>query len=237
MCNPTLALIGVSMAMTAAGTVTSSQAADSAREASTNAVNAAVLKQGQHQQVEQQLFQNSLNQNNPDLVKANAAAATGQRMAELTTGGGVKGVDLLPGQDGNTSSATKAAISQHSGVAQGQLQQEAQGRASLGGLNDAFRALAIGTQPNADRIGLEANYGAGDSALLPLGMAVANRQGAGLRTLGSLFTGLGSAAAAGAGGGAGGGIADASGRVQDFFNMPGWNATAASNIAGGAAGL
>lgn len=204
-------LAAIAAAATVAGTAMTNAGQQQARQAQTDAVNNEEAQQAALIQKEQGSFNDSLQKSNATTIMANQQADTAARLKAMQANGSVNGVSVLPQQAADESTATKKATQQLSDTATGQLQQQAQGSAALGGLNDAFHTAAITTAPNAADIGIDANFGQGDANLLPIELAAASRKGSGLRSIGSLFSGLGAAASAGAGAAALGGAAAAGG--------------------------
>jgi hypothetical protein len=199
MCGPiAIGLAAVSAAATIAGTVAQSQAASQQAKAQDAAVSDQVKKQWEHQQNEQQQFADSLRQNQKGEVDANTQKADDARLQALQDQGGTGAVGDNNGS-GVESSATKKAGKTISDKVVADATREAQGRAQLGGLDDAFRKVAIDTAPNVQRMALEQNMSQGDQNSLPLQLEDAQRAGSGMRTIGSLLTGVGGLAAKGAG--------------------------------------
>lgn len=198
MCSP-LAVVGVGAAI--AGTMMSNAGTMQSRNAQDSAVSNQIKLQGDHQQKEQEYFNDSLAKSQPTAMQGNADAATAARLAAIRAQGGIDGATSITPDD-QTSPATKKALDQYNATNTGRLEQTAEGTATMGGLDDAFRGLALSTAPNASKIAEQANFSAGDASLLPLQLAEASRKGSGLRTYGTLLTALGSAAAGGAGGAA-----------------------------------
>ena len=195
MCDPLTVAAAVA---TIGGTAASAIGQQQAQSAITNTANANIAQQRAYMDQANNLFQDSLKQANPDTIKADAAADTAQRQtALLTNNPGLP--SLVPGGQDYASRSTTAQGKSIMDKSNADLTQEASGRAALGGTNDAFRTLAINTQPNADKINELGSDIVAQNNLLPLEEAAASRAGGGLRTFGSLLTGAGRVAAMGAG--------------------------------------
>lgn len=192
-------LAAAAAAATAAGTMMTNSAQNQARQAQTDAVQNEQNQQSQLIQKENQSFNNSLQKSNATTIMANQQADEASRLKAMQANGSTNGVSVIPQQTANDSAATRKATQQFGDTATAQLTRQATGSAEMGGLNDAFHTAAITTAPNAADIGIDANFGQGDANLLPIELAAASRKGSGLRSVGSLFTGLGAAMSAGAG--------------------------------------
>lgn len=194
MCEP---LTLTAMGLAAAGTIMQQMGRQEQQDAVTAAANRGNEQSQRYADEANRLFRDSIDKaDRQSYEEAQAKAAERRRAALLPP-------DLVPmpqKRDGE-SDATAAAIERAFGGARNDLVQQGEARAALGGGTDAFSDVSRAILPNAEGIGfLRRDIDANDS-LTQLQMQGARNAGGGLRTIGSLFSGLGTMAGLGAGAG------------------------------------
>ena len=161
-----------------------------AQDATDAATADAARRQRAYQEQSHTLFQKSLNRADPDIIKRDITDQTAQRAA-LMAPSAPGATSIVPGMEDYGSAATRDARTTGQNKVFADLTTTGEARAALGGANDAFRNLAIDTQPNADRIGQVGSAIQAQNSLLPLAVGAAGRTSGGLRQVGSLMAGAG----------------------------------------------
>jgi hypothetical protein len=151
-------------------------------------------------------FNKSLQLVQPGAVSSDIASDTAARANTINQLGGTAGISVVPGQRtgfGSTqeSGAVKNALAQQNGINSNELGTEAAGRAAIGGTGDTFAGIDRGMIPQAEKIALDQSFLQDNQNAFDLEYQQASQAGSGLRSLGSLFSGVGQAGllAAGAG--------------------------------------
>lgn len=194
MCEPmTLTALG----LTAAGTIMQQMGRAESQDAMTSAANRGMEQSQRYAEEANKLFQDSLGKANKQAYDEAEAKAVAKRRAALLPPDLVPGVTRREGE----SDVTAAATAREQGRATNDLVQQGEARAQLAGGTDAFGDVNLAIKPNAEGIGfLRRDIDAND-ALTQLNTQAARSAGGGMRTIGSLFSGLGQMAGLASAGG------------------------------------
>jgi hypothetical protein len=209
MCEP---LTLTAMGLAAAGTVLQQMGRAEQQDAMSAAAARGNEQSRQYATDANKLFQDSLGKANREAYDEAQAKAVAQRRALLVPPDLVPGAQRREGESDVTAGVAQAATDR----ARNDLVQQGEARAELGGGTDAFADINRAIRPNAEGIGfLRRDIDAND-ALTQINMSAARAAGGGLRTVGSLVSGLGSMAGIARGGGET--FSSLGGRVSDGWD-------------------
>jgi hypothetical protein len=209
MCEP---LTLTAMGMAAAGTILQQMGRAEQQDAMSAAAARGNEQSRQYAADANKLFQDSLGKANREAYDEAQAKAVAQRRALLVPPDLVPGAQRREGESDVTAGVAQAATDK----ARNDLVQQGEARAELGGGTDAFADINRAIRPNAEGIGfLRRDIDAND-ALTQINMAAARGAGGGLRTVGSLVSGLGTMAGLAKGGGET--LSSLGGRVSDGWD-------------------
>lgn len=194
MCEP---MTLTAMGLAAAGTILQQMGRAESQDAMTAAANRGIEQSQRYAEEANKLFHDSLGKANRQAYDEAEAKAVAKRRAALVP------PDLVPtmARREGESDATAAATEREQGRARNDLVQQGEARAQLAGGTDAFGDVNLAIRPNAEGISfLRRDIDAND-ALTQINMQAARGAGGGLRTIGSLFSGLGNMAGLASAGG------------------------------------